>query len=500
MMRRACLPLSLGLAAMLCGHAVCADAQTHRSDTPQDVVRAVAVYEWTGDLARPTAARLVPISIYINSALHDAGTYLSEPVPFALESGTVYDLEPAGKPDGTVALDFARHLEFETGAEFDAGWVGYGTYAPYAPPKLPTLSASALGDIDSSKGNDDGPPSIKRPPHDPAGPDAGRGSKSKGSSSGQPSAPAGPGDDPDRPTLKRRNNSVAADQDNNALKPGQSGVTAMGTSLNADPDRPIMERGKPKADAVAPPLRGVPPNLHQVAAVSDAVDREPHVFTRAWDSPKEQADTLAAMQKLAMPLLSAYAQKYRVAALPTAKPAAHSTAHRSSSTLHNTATTHHAATHKQAALTTPPTPTFTLADEQLRGFQLSYGGLPTFVYTASATASAPAAIKKTAASTATKTSAATSAATPASVPSAFYITVVAERLPSGELQIALSSVTDTAHLDQTPWMRFVDAVDPDWEHRGSLLFELRAQSSRQFALYRVISAQAQQLFLTEPIQ
>jgi hypothetical protein len=77
-----------------------------------------------------------------------------------------------------------------------------------------------------------------------------------------------------------------------------------------------------------------------------------------------------------------------------------------------------------------------------------------------------------------------------------YITLVAQRLPSGEFQTALTSVTDAAHLDRTPWMRPVDAVDPDWSHRASLLFELRAQNSRQFALYRLVTAQAEQTFIT----
>jgi hypothetical protein len=43
-------------------------------------------------------------------------------------------------------------------------------------------------------------------------------------------------------------------------------------------------------------------------------------------------------------------------------------------------------------------------------------------------------------------------------------------------------------------MRFVDVVDADASNRASLLFELRARSSRQFVLYRVIASEAQLLF------
>jgi hypothetical protein len=109
----------------------------------------------------------------------------------------------------------------------------------------------------------------------------------------------------------------------------------------------------------------------------------------------------------------------------------------------------------------------------LNGYELTYGGLPTFVYTAE---------------------------TPLFSGGPVYVTMVAQRLPAGTLQVAFSSVTDGQHLDRTPWFRFVDAVDPDGSHRASLLFELRAQSTRQFALYRLISANAEQTFATGIIE
>ena len=70
----------------------------------------------------------------------------------------------------------------------------------------------------------------------------------------------------------------------------------------------------------------------------------------------------------------------------------------------------------------------------------------------------------------------------------------------GNPQVALKSVTDSTHLDRTPRMRLVDAVDVEASNRASLLFELRAQNSRQFALYRVIGAHADQIFLTGTTQ
>src|SRR5208283_2331018 len=71
-------------------------AQTHKVTAPQKVVRAVAVYEWTGDMAKPTASRLIPVSIFIDGKFEDADVYLPRPVPFALDTDTVYEIDKAG--------------------------------------------------------------------------------------------------------------------------------------------------------------------------------------------------------------------------------------------------------------------------------------------------------------------------------------------------------------------------------------------------------------------
>jgi hypothetical protein len=60
----------------------------------------------------------------------------------------------------------------------------------------------------------------------------------------------------------------------------------------------------------------------------------------------------------------------------------------------------------------------------------------------------------------------------------------------------MKNVTDGGHLDEKPRMRLVDAVDALADNRGELLFELRGTTQRQFALYRVLRGQAEQLFVT----
>ena len=70
----------------------------------------------------------------------------------------------------------------------------------------------------------------------------------------------------------------------------------------------------------------------------------------------------------------------------------------------------------------------------------------------------------------------------------------------GEIKPAIQSVTDAAHFNRTPKMQFVDVVDADASNRASLLFELRSQNARQFALYRVIASHPEQIFLTGTTQ
>src|ERR1700677_4397332 len=135
--------MSVGM--LLAGWSACcsARAQTHKVAKPEEVVRAVGVYEWTGDLTKPTASRLIPVSIFIDGKLEDAGVYVARPVPFALLSGNVYELQDAGVDKGMLDLVFARHLQAENATgdmAYDDGWFGYGSVKPLAVAKLKPAS------------------------------------------------------------------------------------------------------------------------------------------------------------------------------------------------------------------------------------------------------------------------------------------------------------------------------------------------------------------------
>jgi hypothetical protein len=457
--------------------AVSAAAQTHVVKKTDDVVRAVAVYEWTGDLAKPAASRLIPVSVFIDRTFEDAGVYLARPIPFAIETGTVFELEKAGLDQGSLELAFARHPQMADdapGIHVDDGWFGYGVYKPR--PAEPVATAKKSGPLPVVVSSSDKPHFANK---DDAATTT-RVDRSGAAGAGTTTSASAPPrqvdndgvplkrsidtdsdsakDDPDRPTLKRR-----SPEERKAAQKKDATASVVGNGdLNDDPDRPNLHRGKPAGrleDDDLPALHGLPADMHQMVAVSDAKDRPEHDFARPWESPEEQQQVLTAMRTLAMVRVAAY----EPAPAPTTaakKPA--------------TATATAAARHRAAAAAAAPEPTaapaFDPKSEDLKAYTLSYGGAATFVYTA--------------------------ATADAKVP--VLVTVVAQREPDGSLKTALASVTDAAHLDRTPQLRLVDAVDPDASNRASLLFERRGATTRDFALYRVIGAQAEQTIATGP--
>ena len=490
-------PLAPALGALLLCVAASAPlgAQIHKVAAPENVVRVVGVYEWTGEMAAPAASRLIPVSLFIDGKFEDAAVYLARPVPFALVTGNVYDLDQAGIALGTLDLAFARHLVAPETATttYDDGWFGYGKFVPPAPPKVSTLKPSkTLGVINGFDDDDDRPHFSARSATpgsgDAATPTSGAPASSTGTPADDPDRPtlhrtAGtsdqtasgspsdtkdtPANDPDRPTLRRH-----SPQDASKNTADQSGGTASVASLNDDPNRPLLHRGKPVGaltDADIPKLAGLPTDqdLHQLVAVSDATNRPPHDFSRAWEDEAEHQAILAKMQAAARAQLAAYEAANAPTAVHAPAPTKPATppppdTRRPNSKLR-----------LSVVHETPPPSPEPLLDEQLKGYTLSYGGSPTYVY---------------------------SAHTGGLGPALRYVTLVAQVDMNGEPVVAIKSVTDAAHLDRTPRMRLVDAVDAEASNRASLLFELRAQNSRQFALYRVIGARAEQTFLTGSTQ
>ncbi len=477
-----------------------ARAQMHAVKKPETVVRAVAVYEWTGDAAKPTASRVVPVSVFIDGHLEDGGVYLARPVPFELDTGTVFEVQKAGAPEGTLDLSYTRHYVSNGVAAFDDGWIGYGPFKPAPKPVLVAAKKSGpLPQVVTSGGS--GPhfansgaaangsaadKSASQPvdrsgavgggttvsaDKDPDAPTMRRRNTDASGTTDTASADTDSSKDVDRPTLKRR---TPAEQKAAQKKKDLASVTGS-ASLNDDPDRPNLHRGKPASrldEEDLPPLKGMPANLRQAVAVSDAKDRPEHPFERLWESEDERTQVTASLEAMARAQLAKYDLPAGPATAPVAAPAPAAKAPvrtGAGATAAARARQRKAAAAAAKAAATAAVVPVVLKDEAVKAYTLSYGGAATYVYTA---------------------------VSPGAGGVDRYVSVVAQREPVGSLQLALASVTDAKHLDRTPWMRLVDAVDAEASNRASLLFELRAQSSRQFALYRVIGAEAEQTFVT----
>jgi len=442
--------------------------QVNKKSKDAPDLRAVAVLEWTGDLGKPKASRIVPITVFDGEKLQDAGIYLARPQPLAVSGEVEYELKENGK---TIGFFDIQHAGQEQGS-----WVGYGKWKPLPPPKAPKAIAPAKVDE-----FEDEKPVLHRKHGETSGSDS-----RSGSTTPSPSEPASP-DDPDRPTLHKQTDSSANTAENNApddpdrpkleKKPEKSGSSGSGSSSgdsnraniektrpdlaadmgdvdsvkdSNDPDRPTLKRGKssgPGAEIV-PTLMGLPEGMQQAVAVSDSKNRPEHVWTYSWANPEDENKMKSAMEELARQAMGLSAPP---PAATAKKPGTAAATRR---------------TVKPAAPAAAPVP---LADEQFRVFELAYGSGATMVLTAHT--DAPLASQK-------------------------FVTLVAQPDLYGNVRVLLKSVTDMAHLDETPRMRLVDAVDALADNRGELLFELRGEGQRQFALYRIYRGAAEKLFVS----
>jgi hypothetical protein len=363
-------------------------AQTDQPASPSAVTRAVAVYEWTGDLAHPTAARLIPVSLFIHAHLEDAGVYRAQPIPFALQLGTLYLIQHSGQTVGALNIQSARPTP---------AWLAYGHFL------TPAEAAAATA-----------PPPSKTPLTLPEDADT---------------APAPPKHEKKKKQPKQ-----------------QAYVTPPSTPILDDPDRPILQPGPSTAPTTTPELTTLPPDLHQAAAVSDAATRAPQTFSYTWPTPSSHDQTLQSLEALALPHLTHYAAFNHLIPAPTTTTAGPTFAN-------------------------APAPT--LIHAQLLAYTLSDAATPTYILTAES---------------------------PLTTNGPIYLTLIAQPDATNALHLTLLSLTDAAHLDRTPWLRPIDAVDPDATGHADLLFELRSQTTRQFALYTLTTGQPQQTLLTTPIE
>jgi hypothetical protein len=457
-----------------------------------DEPRAVSILEWVGDPGKPVASRIVPLSVYVNGEYQDGGLFMAQPAPLTVENDTLYELQRAGIPKGTFYV--------AGGQEVGGAWFGYGKWKPLAPPPPPKKLTPSKVPPKFIQDNDPDRPHLKNsspvsnagsspaPASDPDQPTLHRApGSSGGGQSGSSTGPSGTNSssDPDQPTLHRRSGSdstqtasgagtVPEDPDRPHLRKQSAAAAAADSgdgspvsSVNeGDPDRPRLSHGRPTA-AEAPlqaiKLTGVPPNLQQMAAISDPVNREEHPYAYPWPDPSEATKMQAAVEQLAIKaaLTGGYTPSERIGPAPApAKPV-------------KTTGTKRVSTRKPQL----QQPQVVLSDKDFHAYELSYNGGATLVLTAKATIGPD----------------------NSGAPQEKYVTVIAQPDFNGDPQLRFQSVTDPKHLDITPRMKLIDAVDTNGDNRAELIFELMRASDRQFAIYTIKGLQAEQSFATESL-
>jgi hypothetical protein len=500
--------------------------------------RAVGVLQLTKD----GKATLIPIAILIDGKFHDASVYKADPVPMALDSGTVYEAEQAGDSQGLFTVAGALHSS-NPGSPHP--WVGAGSYLPRGTeaPKATRKAEDVPVGMDSS-GSDERPrlsrgktsaassPSPESGSSTPvaagssqkpvppgssgssqpasgtsAGGDAGGGLPAGGSSGHDAPKPAAPpvsdkpsvsdkttdqGVKPSAPTLAQKSagqsapaqtSPAPASQAPESKAPAAQGQASPAqTSSAQSPEnyyRPTLRRGKPEqsapqdeepaltepktdkaqadgsttgkpgsAGAVSEPVQLVP-------AISDAGGPDPQPYKFYWKAGEEE-ERRNQMLALAADEVMAYANTLAKNRIPAKPPAA--------------AKTTSAAGHKPPAKPALPM----LENVQFRAFDVWVNNQPVMIL--SAEAHFPPARGAT------------------TVPEQYSITLVTRTDIYGNPRKLYSGVTDKFHLDVTPRLELIDAVDADGDGRGELLFRESTEAGGGYVLYRAGADKLWKLF------
>jgi hypothetical protein len=414
-------------------------------------------------------AHLIPIAIMMGGKFYDAESFKATPVPMALDFGIVYEGFRAGVSQGLFTITQPGQLNHE--------WIAEGTWLPEGA-KLKTDKQKYAPPVIDEGGKDDDHPVLHRRAGGEADKDetkpAGTSTaptSTTGTSPAPPSSSPTPSTTPSAPspsTAPKASDTTKAPESASGKPPDSSSTKASDSSASrssdndqpiSDPNRPILRRGKPDPNAHHEPFvnfddpaqaatasnqagkeaataqAAAAASVQTVAAISDAAGPDPRPYT--YDlKPAEEAIYRNKMLELA-------GQQLRPRTQPSASPKLPATGKKSSSS-------------KTAK------PEF--EGINLRIFDLSNSNEPVLVLSA-------------------RTPLPPATASSAQVPQ--EITLIARTNLEGELQKLFFAQTDARHLDFSPRMELVDAVDADGDGRGELLFRRTFDSASAYAIYRV---------------
>jgi hypothetical protein len=417
--------------------------QYGRKPKPDNGPRALGLVQLS---PKGNKGRLIPIAIMMDGKFYDAGSYKATPVPMALDFDVVYEGLRTGVSQGLFTITQPGQLKHS--------WIAEGTWLP-AGAKAPETSKKYSAPVIEDK---DAPPVLHRRSEKTAEGGTNRKDKDKDKDLQKPSTP--PSAKPPAPETAK------------ASVPPETPKTSASDEPIEDPNRPRLRRGKPtsnerrepfttfdaltdsapgaspassgKADAKVARSPDTVPQIVTIPAISDAGGPDPRPYT--YDvKPAEEAIYRNQMLALAAAQLRAEAGAAEKEAVPTRKKSSRRKSARKSSA--------------------PASPAPDFDDVSLRIFDLSNSNEPVLVLSA-------------------KTRPPAAGAT-GSIEEPKEITLIARTSLEGEVQKLFFAQTDSQHLDVTPRMELIDAVDADGDGRGELLFRRTFDGGSAYAIYRV---------------
>ncbi len=444
--------------------------------------------------AKGNKGRIIPIAIMMDGKFYDAGSYKAAPVPMALDFGIVYEGFRSGVSQGFFTITQPgqlNHVWIAEGTWLPAGSKALEKHKKYSAPVIadddksgpPVLhrraeksdSDSKDSDKDKDKNKDKdkdqqkaasapAPPTTAPPANAPSSPDSTKAPTTPDTAKTPPppetakaSAPVSassaseePIEDPNRPRLRRGMPDSSARRDVyptfDALPIATPGAAVAGAA------KPDAKAAKDSA-AASPQIAFI-----FIPAISDAGGPDPRPYT--YDvKPAEEAIYRNKMLDLAATLVRgpANAATKDAAAAPKKSSVA-----------------------KSAAKSPGKLPAPVFDDVNLRIFDLSNSNEPVLVLSAK---THPVVV-----------SAGVPARATGSVEEPQEITLIARTNLEGELRKLFFSQTDSRHLDVTPRIELIDAVDADGDGRGELLFRRTFDDGSAYAIYRVTADRLWPLF------
>jgi hypothetical protein len=455
--------------------------------------RAVGVLQ----MAANGKASLVPVAILINGRFWDASAYKADPVPMALDPGTVYEAERAGNSLGLFTLGAALHRNSSApGAGATAPWIGTGTWR--ANGSEPDTKAAKAEPVPLGIDTSEGPPRLTR---DTAATDkpAGNGTSSPTNAPSGSSSPSSPpkegappasGDGPPRLSKPASSPEPPANSTPSATPSGSAGESKPDDPKARDStaddgakvpssdsgasggNRPRLRRGKPAESFADEDVPGYSKpgakststadlsktavatqgDVQLIPAISDAGGPVIRSFVFQWLKGEED-DRRKQMTDLAKEQLRAYVttRAKADASAKTGRPGS-----------------------PKSAMKEP-----ILENVHMAAYDLWLSNQPVMILTAEGHMPAPA-----------------PGTAHSEVESEMQYSVLLVAFPDiyGNLRKLHVGITDKFHLDLRPRLELIDAVDADGDGRGDLLFRETSDQGAGWVIYRATADKLWKLY------